>query len=515
MGSLEEILKKMPVGFRFQPTDEELVNYFLKHKLLGENLRVRFIREIDICKFEPWDLPELSVVKSDDQWFFFSPRDLKYSNSNRRNRATKAGFWKATGKDRNVKKRGTNNVIGTKKTLVFYEGRVPQGIKSNWVIHEYHATTFPADLRTYVLCRLMKKPGKKTEEGTDGLIYIEGEPSSHMASDYENQATVFQIPDVNSLEEANLESVFTLPPQAEEYDFVSLQQEQAFSISSFPNALFGIANDANQFLPETTEEEDNDAFLNAIIAGEDIVCTEETRRTFVTESTPSGSLRKVYYESSDTEAEVISARSSTVLDGPTACSQHAGSREYWVMKMFTSSHGALHAGSLLASNREVNREKKDSIHNDFWEVDTFSGDSPKDQCLPINCVSIDSSPSPPRRYKVQYHPKSDNSVSQKASASRRSQKKVSSKEISKNEALKETYIVQSNKDQGKILGTSSGKNPQKTSIGSSEVDRKGSFIYWETPSSQKLYPRSAYLVNVVLGFSLLIVSFWDLVSSRN
>lgn len=47
----------MPVGFRFRPTDEELVNYYLKHKLLADDFPVHIIPEIDLCKVEPWDVP--------------------------------------------------------------------------------------------------------------------------------------------------------------------------------------------------------------------------------------------------------------------------------------------------------------------------------------------------------------------------------------------------------------------------------------------------------------------------
>jgi len=87
-------------------------------------------------------MPAKSVIKSDDpEWFFFSSVDYKYSNSKRVNRTTEHGFWKATGNDRKIRIGGTNNVIGTKKTLVFHEGRVPRGAKTNWVIHEYHALT--------------------------------------------------------------------------------------------------------------------------------------------------------------------------------------------------------------------------------------------------------------------------------------------------------------------------------------------------------------------------------------
>ena len=79
----------------------------------------------------------------DPDWFFFSPVDFKYLKSKRFNRTTKCGFWKATGKDRDIRTGDTDNtVIGTKKTLVYYQGRVSCGVKSNWVIHEYHAVTF-------------------------------------------------------------------------------------------------------------------------------------------------------------------------------------------------------------------------------------------------------------------------------------------------------------------------------------------------------------------------------------
>ena len=43
-------------GFRFHPTDEELVIYYLKHKVCGKPFRINAISEVDIYKSEPWDL---------------------------------------------------------------------------------------------------------------------------------------------------------------------------------------------------------------------------------------------------------------------------------------------------------------------------------------------------------------------------------------------------------------------------------------------------------------------------
>ena len=74
------------------------------------------------------------ALYGEKEWYFFSPRDRKYPNGSRPNRAAGAGYWKATGADKPI---GKPKPLGIKKALVFYAGKAPRGIKTNWIMHEY------------------------------------------------------------------------------------------------------------------------------------------------------------------------------------------------------------------------------------------------------------------------------------------------------------------------------------------------------------------------------------------
>ncbi|WOK92778.1 NAC domain-containing protein [Canna indica] len=167
-------------GFRFRPTDEELVSYYLKRRVIGRPLRVDAIGEVDLYKFEPCELPGLSLLRSRDlEWYFFSPLDRKYASRSRTNRATAHGYWKTTGKDRPVCCGG--RVVGMKKTLVYHSGRAPHGTRTNWIMHEYRLldeklakSGVPQD--AYVVCRIFQKSGAGPQNGAQyGAPFVEEE----------------------------------------------------------------------------------------------------------------------------------------------------------------------------------------------------------------------------------------------------------------------------------------------------------------------------------------------------
>ncbi|KAK6926383.1 NAC domain [Dillenia turbinata] len=131
----------VPPGFRFHPTDEELVDYYLRKKVTARRIDLDVIKDVDLYRIEPWDLQEICRIGKEEQneWYFFSHKDKKYPTGTRTNRATAAGFWKATGRDKAIYSK--HDLIGMRKTLVFYKGRAPNGQKSDWIMHEYRLET--------------------------------------------------------------------------------------------------------------------------------------------------------------------------------------------------------------------------------------------------------------------------------------------------------------------------------------------------------------------------------------
>ncbi|XP_022885609.1 NAC domain-containing protein 92-like [Olea europaea var. sylvestris] len=149
--------ENLPPGFRFHPTDEELITYYLYNKVSDFGFTSRAITDVDLNKCEPWDLPAKAAM-GEKEWYFFSLRDRKYPTGLRTNRATEAGYWKTTGKDREIYRGEV--LVGMKKTLVFYRGRAPKGEKTNWVMHEYRLETklaFKPAKEEWVVCRVFLK----------------------------------------------------------------------------------------------------------------------------------------------------------------------------------------------------------------------------------------------------------------------------------------------------------------------------------------------------------------------
>ncbi|MCD7467485.1 hypothetical protein HAX54_004944 [Datura stramonium] len=129
-------------GFRFYPTEEELISFYLHKKLEGKSPELdRVIPVVTIYDFDPWHLPEFPgelCMGDTEQWFFFVPRQEREARGGRPCRTTTSGYWKATGSPSYVYS-ANSKVIGVKKSMVFYKGKAPIGKKTKWKMNEYRA----------------------------------------------------------------------------------------------------------------------------------------------------------------------------------------------------------------------------------------------------------------------------------------------------------------------------------------------------------------------------------------
>ncbi|CAN6332905.1 unnamed protein product [Urochloa humidicola] len=174
----------LPPGFRFYPTEEELICFYLRNKLDGVRRGdiERVIPVADVCALDPWRLKEAhrgEFSGDEEPWFYFCPRQEREARGGRPSRTTPSGYWKAAGTPGLVYA-ADGRPIGTKKTMVFYRGRAPAGAKTEWKLNEYKALDYedeyaaaaaaahagvPApsiNLQTrgeFTLCRLYTKSG--------------------------------------------------------------------------------------------------------------------------------------------------------------------------------------------------------------------------------------------------------------------------------------------------------------------------------------------------------------------
>ncbi|KAI4295080.1 hypothetical protein MLD38_040651 [Melastoma candidum] len=136
---LLKVIKKLPVGFRFLPSDEELLVHYLSRRTSGMlSLASTFIPELDVFKADPWSLPGDQREKR----FFFCRRVAnQYSNRRRLRIPTSSGHWKILGKVKQVSSTyGSTRVAGVRRTLAFRSNlsdvHGDSSFNPRWILHE-------------------------------------------------------------------------------------------------------------------------------------------------------------------------------------------------------------------------------------------------------------------------------------------------------------------------------------------------------------------------------------------
>ncbi|XP_072151812.1 NAC domain-containing protein 58 [Setaria viridis] len=158
-------------GFRFTPTDEEIVVHYLRPRAVNEPIPSAVIADVQIMNHNPWDLltghphifksffhkKQIRILyllmssnvycapapntEGSSERYFFSQRVLKWPLGDQWNRAAGNGHWKTTGKDMPIFSStvigGVPLMIGLKRTLVFHLGKSDIGENTEWAMQEY------------------------------------------------------------------------------------------------------------------------------------------------------------------------------------------------------------------------------------------------------------------------------------------------------------------------------------------------------------------------------------------
>ncbi|CAA7039731.1 unnamed protein product [Microthlaspi erraticum] len=131
-------VKTLAPGFRFNPTDEELISNYLKKKVQRKAMRFYEIGEINVYKIKPSELPgysrlntEESSRKDQQHCFFFTALEKDKTTGAYKERATNVGYWEQTGEDKKILG-GDGKLIGVMKSLVFHVGCAPNGWRTDW-----------------------------------------------------------------------------------------------------------------------------------------------------------------------------------------------------------------------------------------------------------------------------------------------------------------------------------------------------------------------------------------------
>ncbi|KAI6699880.1 hypothetical protein NL676_014204 [Syzygium grande] len=126
---------KLPPGFQFSPTDEELVLHFLHPKKQPASVSPLYDHLVPDFKshhHDPWDLHGKALWNG-TQYFYFSRMMT--------NRITENGYWEDLDMEEPVFSEA-GEIIGIKKSLTFHIGEAPTGQATNWVMQEYHLMSF-------------------------------------------------------------------------------------------------------------------------------------------------------------------------------------------------------------------------------------------------------------------------------------------------------------------------------------------------------------------------------------
>ncbi|XP_057451942.1 NAC domain-containing protein 83-like [Lotus japonicus] len=160
---------KLLPGYMSDPTDEVLVDFYLKRRVFAQILPVQIIPSFDVFQIEPWRLPgEDGKIFNERKYFFYNTmgRDLESLDM----RVAGSGLWKVVEKGKDVLIPQNNEVIGKRNTLIFWEVQGACTRRTKWMMHEFRLVLLanPSKMENWAVYRIFKKKDEKKVKNIQG-----------------------------------------------------------------------------------------------------------------------------------------------------------------------------------------------------------------------------------------------------------------------------------------------------------------------------------------------------------
>nr|ACU19180.1 unknown [Glycine max] len=173
---------KLPVGYRFDPSDEILAGYYLRKRIMAQPLPNDLIQDCDVYQTVPWELPGGGNKYLNWQRFFFHDlRTCVFDNLNKREAGN--GQWRTIEEAQDVEL-SNDQVVAKRNVLAFWEAKGNGFAKFNWLMHEFRlvSKSLPSMVFSVAVYRIFeKKEGRKGKKAKGS----EGETSSSSSSEEE------------------------------------------------------------------------------------------------------------------------------------------------------------------------------------------------------------------------------------------------------------------------------------------------------------------------------------------
>ncbi|KAL0370352.1 UNVERIFIED_CONTAM: NAC transcription factor 56 [Sesamum angustifolium] len=115
-----------PPGFHFMPSDAELILEYLKKRIQNLPIPISEICEVNLYQYNPQHLAGIGSI----------PMEAGLIEQRAPGTGRPPELIKMYNRDDGKK-------VGSRKALVFYEGRPPKGKKTDWIMHEYRVKDQP------------------------------------------------------------------------------------------------------------------------------------------------------------------------------------------------------------------------------------------------------------------------------------------------------------------------------------------------------------------------------------